>query len=164
MSSEQGLEKSSSEKLVLQFEDVFSLPDVNRFSLTETLENANQKLFVCRRRHLLLARAFPSLFNTNFRDYTYILPVYAKPCTGSVRIHVGTLTDFFSGLDKEIVDCLAGKGTISPYGVQGVSISNSVYFRKLQVQRIIGRRGCKLRKIFPRNQNASFSLLLPVPE
>lgn len=52
---------------------------------------------------------FP-LFLTLISATILILLIYTKLYTGSVRIHVGTLTDFFLGLDKETVDYWLAKG------------------------------------------------------
>jgi len=99
---------------------------------------------------------FP-LFLTLISATILILPVYIKLCTGSVRIHVGTLTDFFLGLGKETVDYWQRDDlTIWRRVFQGVSTSNSAdcTFSKItSTENRHRERGWKI----PRDQNA-FSL------
>jgi len=64
----------------------------------------NSRRFVRRVVVLLLARAFPSLFLMLISATIPIFyPYRLNSSTGSVRIHVGTLTDFFLGLGKETI-------------------------------------------------------------
>lgn len=111
-----------------------------------------------------LARAFPSLFNANI---SATIPIYypytLTLCTGSVRIHVGTLTDFFSGLGKETVDYI---GRQRQRGSRRTGVCRvcfhlefrwSRYFQKSQVQRIgFGKK--RLKDLSSKSERFLFSV------